>query len=46
MVFKSQAIFFHFCDKDDTEKKKSLLKALTFLPPLGSHFNGLSKASQ
>lgn len=34
MVFKSQAIFFHFHDKDDTEKKKSLLKALAFLPPL------------
>ena len=24
MVFKSQAIFFHFCDKDDTEKKKKI----------------------
>ena len=30
MVFKSQAIFFHFCDKDDTEKKKITSQGLDF----------------
>lgn len=43
MVFKSQAIFFHFHDKDD-RKKKLTSEGLGFSAYFESHFNGLKQS--